>query len=161
MICLLYSVNPSLQGKHLHSESLESEPARLAVMNTTPAQSFDVAVSLPHTSQIALLQVSQHGSSLKVSKDTIKTTVKSILIKPLQARHHKCVRNYFYSACICREIALIKGRTFKLLLCFRQAPFDAYLKNVTVNHTVLIDTDVFQRVLILCLNIVSSAVVVL
>ena len=67
------SVNPSnLQGKYLHSHSLVSEPHHLAVMSTTPAQSFDVAVSFFGRRQIALLQVSQRGIRLGVSKELRK-----------------------------------------------------------------------------------------
>ena len=69
LIHLLLSVHSSLsQGQHLHSVTTDGRPLRLAIVDITATHSWQVAATLPGVKKIAMLEVAQHGVTVKVSK---------------------------------------------------------------------------------------------
>ena len=64
----LPSVHSSLsQGQHLHSVTTDGSPQRLAIVDVTATQSWQVAATLDGE-EIAILEVAQHYVTVKVSK---------------------------------------------------------------------------------------------
>ena len=66
---LLYSVHSSLsQGQHLDSVTPDGRPDSLAIVDVTATHSWQVAATLKGVKKIAMLEVAQHGVTVKVSK---------------------------------------------------------------------------------------------